>query len=306
MFACSACSGKSGAKIQSEGDATEKMQEAGTESKPVSELFELQMLYVSDADRDVFDEYVAHIEKFESFQESELIIETARFFLNRPYVANTLELEPEGLVINLRELDCTTFVETVLALTRTIIKNNQPQFEDFCTQLQNIRYRRGTINSYTDRIHYFSDWIYENENRGHVTDVTKEIGGEPYRLKINYMSSHPDSYKQLKSNDKYVEIIREKEDEISAREIYAFIPEAKIKSCEDGMRDGDIVCFVTDIEGLDISHIGFVCREKGMVTFIHASSSAKKVIVNPQPISAYVENSGRVTGVMVVRPQSWK
>jgi hypothetical protein len=60
---------------------------------------------------------------------------------------------------------------------------------------------------------------------------------------------------------------------------------------------------VTDIEGLDVSHAGIVCREKGMVTFIHASSTAKKVIVNPQSISTYVGNIKRNTGLMIVRPK---
>ena len=294
LLLCVSCSGKSETKKQAEQQLTETS---------VSELFDLHMLYCTDADREIFNKYIAHISKFESYQESELIIETARFFLNKPYVASTLELEPEGLVINLRELDCTTFVETVLALSRAVVKHDNPTFEDFCKQLQNIRYRRGQISNYTDRIHYFSDWIYENETRGYVKDVTKEIGGEPYKLKLNFISSHPDSYKQLKSNPEFVGIIRKKEAEISERDVYSIIPEAKITSCEDGMKNGDIVCFVSDIEGLDVSHVGFVCREKGIVSFIHASSSAKKVIVNPQPISTYVKNIKRNIGVMIARPQ---
>ena len=298
LLLLTSCVGKGGVKVQAEGMQAEHPQ-------PVSELFDLQMIYSSDADRAIFDEYITHIGKLESYQESELITETARFFLNKPYVASTLEIEPEGLVVNLREFDCTTFVETVLALSRTVINYDQPLFDIFCRQLQNIRYRRGNVDSYTDRIHYFSDWIYENEIRGHVKDVTKETGGVPYQLKISYMSTHPDSYKQLKSNKEYVELIRKKESEISERDSYAIIPVAKISLCEEGMRNGDIVCFVTDIEGLDISHIGFVCHEKGVVTFIHASSSARKVIVNPQSLLTYTEKNKRTTGIMIVRPRFW-
>ena len=304
LLLCVSCSGKGGTKIQSVSAESVVGSEL-SETVSASELFELQMYYSTDADRDIFDKYVAHIDELESYQESELIIETARFFLDRPYVASTLETEPEGLVVNLREFDCTTFVETVLALSCAVINNDRPAFEDFCKQLQNIRYRRGHIGNYTDRIHYFSDWIYENENRSHVKDVTKEIGGEPYKFKLNFMSSHPDSYRQLKSNSEYIEVMQKKEIEISERDIYSIITEAKIASCEDGIRDGDIVCFVTDIEGLDISHVGFLYRDKGIVTFIHASSSAKKVIVNPQSISAYVEKIKRNIGLMVVRPQFW-
>ena len=314
LLTCVACSGKNGTKAQPEGEISEAVQSANagsTEKAPqsddvdsdIKESVELQMIYASDDDREIFEKYLVHIEKLESFQESDLIIETARFFLGKPYVAQTLEMEPEGLVVNFRELDCTTFVETVLALSRTVVRYENPTFDDFCRQLQNIRYRRGTINDYTDRIHYFSDWIYENGTRGHVRDVTKEIGGEPYKVKVNYMSSHPDSYKQLKSNVKYVEATKKKESEISTRDLYAFIPEAKIKSCEERMRDGDILCFVTNIEGLDISHVGFVCRDKGEVKFIHASSLEKKVVVDKLSIRGYVEKSKSFTGVMIVRPR---
>ena len=44
----------------------------------------------------------------------------ARKFINIPYVASTLEIaDPEQLVVNLTQLDCTTLVETVLALAIT-------------------------------------------------------------------------------------------------------------------------------------------------------------------------------------------
>ena len=42
----------------------------------------------------------------------------ARKFIGIPYVAHTLEVnDDERLVVNTRQLDCTTFVETVTALT---------------------------------------------------------------------------------------------------------------------------------------------------------------------------------------------
>ena len=271
-------------------------------SDPASGLFQIDMFYSSDEDRVVFDNYISYIKPFKSGEISELVIKTAQFFLDKPYVASTLEIEPERLVVNLREFDCTTFVETVLALSRTVKLYSQPTFKDFCGQLQNIRYRRGSINNYTDRMHYFSDWIYENETRGYVKDVTKDAGGEPYELKVSYMSTHPDSYKQLKSNPGYVEIMQKKESEISKRNVYSNIPKTKIATCGKTMKDGDIVCFVTDIEGLDISHVGFIYHNKGQLTFIHASSTAKEVIVNPQNLSVYMEKNRRNIGVMTVRP----
>ena len=300
------CSGNSGEKTQSKNDASETLSEEKSESDIYAKSIEFDMIYCIDDDRIIYDDYIAYIKPFKSLQLSEVIVKSAYFFLNKPYVASTLEFEPEGLVINLRELDCTTFVETVLALSRAVKLYDNPSFEDFCGQLRNIRYRRGTVGDYTSRIHYFSDWIYENETRGHVKDVTKEIGGVSHMLKLNFMSTHPDSYKQLKSNSKFVDAIRKKEVEISGRNLYSVIPEARISSCGKQMKDGDIVCFVTDIEGLDISHVGFIYFDKGRLTFIHASSSAKKVIINPQDLSGYMERNKRNTGVMIVRPNITK
>ena len=296
------CSGRNGEKAQSQEVGAEPKTEANLITGLNTKSIEMEMIYSTDKDRTIFNEYITYIKPFKSSELSELIIKTAYYFLDKPYVASTLEFEPEGLVVNLRELDCTTFVETALALSRAVKLRENPTFEDFCGQLRNIRYRRGTVGDYTSRIHYFSDWIYENETRGHVKDVTKEIGGESYKVKVNYMSTHPNSYKQLKSNPELIKTIQKQETDISMRNVYSNIPVSNISERGEKMKDGDIVCFVTDIEGLDISHIGFIHLNKGQLTFIHASSTAKKVIINPQDLSTYLSKNKRNTGVMIVRP----
>ncbi|MDR1102978.1 MAG: DUF1460 domain-containing protein [Tannerella sp.] len=253
-------------------------------------------------DRAVFDRYVQAMQTKRTLPQGELIIETAQFFLGTPYVASTLEKEPERLVVNLREMDCTTLVETCMALAHTV-KSATPSFETFCRHLRQIRYRDGVIRDYTDRLHYFSDWICENERKGLIRDVTRQIGGKPHRITVSFMSTHPESYRQLKSHPRQVEVIREKEKEISARRGYALISEASVAACGDRMKNGDIVCFVTRIEGLDISHLGFIYRKGNVVRFIHASSSAKKVIVEPRSLTQYVADIRTHTGLMIVRPE---
>ena len=121
-------------------------------------------LYCTDEDRAIFDRYCTQMEPKKSLPLDELMIHTALFFRGTPYVASTLEKEPEGLVVNLRELDCTTFAETVLALSRTL-REEKTTFENFCENLQRLRYREGTIGDYTDRLHYMTDWFYENERK---------------------------------------------------------------------------------------------------------------------------------------------
>ena len=255
----------------------------------------------TNEDQIVFDRFLTEMTPHKSSPTGDLMVETARFFLNTPYVASTLEKEPEGLVVNLRELDCMTLVETTTALVRTL-RDKNPSYDSYCGHLQEIRYRNGKIGDYTDRLHYTSDWIYENERAGRVKDVTHEIGGKPLDMNLFFMSTHPDSYKQLKNHPGLIDKIAQKEKEINARS-YFYIPETEINERASEIRNGDIVCFVTTVKGLDISHVGIICREGDKLTFIHASTTRKQVIVNEEPLQDYVQSIKRNSGIMLVRPQ---
>lgn len=266
--------------------------------------------YVTPEDRAIFERYLSSMQakKYlpvsDSIPVSDLLIETARFFLGTPYVASTLEKEPEGLVINLREMDCTTFMENVLALTRTLqeLPDSSP-FETFCKHLRQIRYREGRLADYTDRLHYMTDWIYENARQGQVLDINREIGGVPFPVSLSFISTHPDLYKQLKGHPDRVRKIADKEKEINSRTYY-YLPKTKIAEAAPRLQNGDIVCFVTTIEGLDVTHVGLVYRTGETVSFIHASSSAKKVIINEESLQAYTERMKSNKGLLLARPAS--
>lgn len=255
----------------------------------------------TEEDRAIFKRYLSSMETKKDLPVNELIVETALFFLGTPYVAATLEKEPERLVVNLREMDCSTLVENVLSLVWTV-KGEDPSFENFCRNLQALRYRGVEITDYTDRLHYTSDWIYENEKKGLLKDITREIGGTVLPLELSFMSTHPESYKQLNGHAERISRISAKEKEISGRTYY-YIPEADISRLSKGMNNGDVVGFVTTIKGLDLSHVGIVYWEEGVLTFIHASSVAKKVIVNPDPLDAYVRRIKSNKGIMIIRSQ---
>ncbi len=82
------------------------------------------------------------------------MVKLGTYFQGTPYVGHTLEAEgEEQLVINLREMDCTTLVENCLALAKTI-QNGRPDFSRFASRLKNIRYHSGIINGYPSRLHY--------------------------------------------------------------------------------------------------------------------------------------------------------
>jgi hypothetical protein len=254
----------------------------------------------NDLNKSTFKRYMSQMQTKTSLSTGDLMVETAKFFLGVPYVASTLEKEPEQLVVNLQELDCMTLMETTTALVRTL-RDKDHSFQSFCRHLQEDRYRNGKINDYTDRLHYTTDWIYENQKKGRVKDVNKEIGGKRLPLQLSFMSTHSDSYKQLKGNSVRIRKIAKKEKEINARPHY-YIPENEINKHSSQIQNGDIVCFVTTVKGLDISHVGIIYKTNEKLTFVHASSTNKKVIINEEPLQEYVQSVKKDNGIMIVRP----
>ena len=98
--------------------------------------------------------------------QQERVMYFMRKFYGIPYVAGTLDKnKKEQLVVNLRELDCTTYVENVVALS-LCLKDKQYKFGEFCRKLSFIRYRKGEGIKYTSRLHYFTDWINDNTKTG--------------------------------------------------------------------------------------------------------------------------------------------
>lgn len=251
-------------------------------------------------DREILEEVFALHSESAEIPISKLMIEVAGFFTGSPYVAHTLEKEPEELVVNLREFDCTTFAESCLAISRCI-RSGQTDFEHFLSELKEIRYRNGEIQGYTSRIHYFSDWIFTNDEKQIVKDLSREMGGTPFPGQINFMSTHPESYRQLAADAKLIGILAAKEKEISSRKMY-YIPENQIKYLESLLMEGDIIGLTTGIPGLDFLHVGIIVRKSDRIHLLHASSRAKKVIISKETLEEYLESSKNATGIMIARP----
>jgi uncharacterized short protein YbdD (DUF466 family) len=231
---------------------------------------------------------------------AELMLMLGDYFAKSPYVEHTLEHEPEALVVNLREFDCTTFLESCLAIARSI-RSGKPDFEQFTSELRNIRYRNGIVEDYTSRIHYFSDWIYLNNQKQLIMDISKEVGGTSFSREVSFMSTHPDSYRQLAKDRELIEIIAVQEQKISAREMY-FVSKDRIAELEADLKEGDIVGITTSISGLDIIHVGLLIRKSGRIHLLHASSRSKKVLISEEPLEDYLANNKSATGIMIARP----
>ncbi len=232
---------------------------------------------------------------------NEIIAEIGKSFIGTPYEAGSLEVQgDEQLVVHLSGLDCYTFLENTIVIARCV-KEGKTDFEDYLKELMNIRYRGGKMSDYTSRLHYFTDWIYDCSKRGIVTNVTAEAGGVSYYRIINFMSTHPASYRQLKENPEFVETIKMFEQEISARKNY-FIPEEKLQDQEDKIKNGDLIAITTSIEGLDVSHVGIaVKKESGRVHLMHAPSPGKKVQISELPLEDLLKANKKQTGVIVIR-----
>jgi len=244
-------------------------------------------------------------EKWEQNSVGEIIIKTAKCFENRPYVAATLEKnEEEQLVINLRELDCTTFLENVLAISQCIVKQHDT-FADFANELTQIRYRNGMIDGYPSRLHYFTEWLVDHQKRGFITLTSEEMGDAPFNSQVSFMSTHPNSYKALSTHPEFVEAIRKTEAEISAYQLKQ-ITTSHLSQVENQINDGDIIAFSTTIDGLDISHVAFAIRQNGKLCFIHASTSANKVVISQKSIYEYLLGSKRSDGILVGRMMKMK
>lgn len=157
------------------------------------------------------------------------------------------------------------------------------------------------MDGYTSRLHYSSDWINENEERGLWKNISLDLGGEVMKKNVDYMSSHPQAYKHLMNDSSNVDKIKEAEQNINRRNSYKLIPKQKIASIEELIHDGDVILFSTSINGLDYSHLGIAYWTEGKLHFIHASSAHKKVIIEPKTLNDYCKTSKKCTGISLIR-----
>ena len=230
---------------------------------------------------------------------NELVIKVAKHFLSTPYVSNTLEIEPERLTVNTRETDCILFVEMCLAMSLTA-KDAEPTFEKYVDNLRRLRYRDGVVDGYASRIHYTSEWIIQGTMRGLFTEVSRDCGGSPLDQKFFFMSTHPASYKQLKDSPETVAKIRSVEENLNTWD-YWYIPKADLPACIKNIKTGDIVGFNSSTPGLDIAHVAYAYWEGDTLTFIHASYTEKKVVINKTPLVQYTNGIKGHNGLRVIR-----
>ena len=217
-------------------------------------------------------------------QEANPMLANAQTFIDVPYVAHTLETDgEEDLVINCDEVDCTTFVEYVLALSLPSASGNKMSESDFAANLQRIRYREGKIDG------------------GFMEDVTAANSPYTQKLSLSYMSSHPKLYKHLSNSPENVTRMAEYEKALSGQEIH-WLPKDKLPA--NGLpwiKSGDIIVLTTNIPGLDTAHMGIAIYVKDTLCLLHASSSRGKVLVDKLALSRLLDRNKKWTGIRVIR-----
>ncbi|HET8736100.1 MAG TPA: N-acetylmuramoyl-L-alanine amidase-like domain-containing protein [Pricia sp.] len=259
-----------------------------------------QTITCSPANRQAVESKLIEIDGLLEIDFGETMVAVGKTFVGTPYVAKTLEIgDTETLVINLQGLDCTTFVENVLAFS-LMLENGQSSFDDFTKTLETIRYKNGVLDGYASRLHYFSEWIANNEKKGLLKDITAEIGGMEITKDINFMSTHRDLYPFL-SDDENFGKIKASETYLNDKTL-CILPQDQIAASEHLIKTGDIIALTTSIDGLDITHTGIAIREKdGRIHLLHASTGSMEVEISELPLTDYLKKVKKNTGIMVAR-----
>jgi hypothetical protein len=241
-----------------------------------------------------------------SFGEAMSVV--GRSFVGTPYQPGTLEVPgPERLVINFRALDCVTFVENALAMTAyarvggtaAIAERDEAEYAHE-RLLGGYRYRDGSPIGYASRLHYFTDWIARNVERGYLVDVTRELGGVLDTEPIDFMTTHVEAYPQL-ADPANVAAIRDVEQRLSAAGRY-YVPEERIAAVAHLIRDGDVIAATSTVEGLDVAHVGLALWVDGSLHLLHAPLVGDSVEISELPLAERILSIPGQDGIIVARP----
>jgi hypothetical protein len=229
----------------------------------------------------------------------DVIVDIGRRFIEKPYRAGTLEGPgKERLVVDTSGFDCTTFVEIVLALARCA-DGGKITRSAFRQKLQSLRYRQGKINGYASRLHYFTDWIYDNKKMGFITDLSKQLGGNRQQKKINYMTRHRAQYPALHDHTQLTELLSV-EKKLSRRFFY-MLDEDTLNKNKGQIKNGDIIAFASKRKGLDVAHVGFAFWKGKSLRLLHASQAEGRVVISQKTLVSYLKSNRSFTGVIVAK-----
>jgi len=221
----------------------------------------------------------------------------------------TLEIDNriESPSVNFQGMDCWTFFEIALGFARML---NEPESnwtpERLLHYIELDRYRGGECTGdYLSRLHYLEDWLYDNDRRGLVEDLTRDLGGQSVPHSAREMSAGWRHYRYLAANRSLLGPLARMEANVSSRSLYE-IPKSRVAKIEPKLRSGDIIGIISrDRKGVySTAHVGLALRTSdGVLHFMHASSPSNygRVIVDEE-LSKYLYRYRSDSGILVARP----
>jgi len=232
----------------------------------------------------------------------EIVQAIADYFLGKPYAEGLLDKSgEEKLLVTLNKFDCVLFVETVLAIARGVAVQDY-DYQNFVNRIEEQRYLNGKMNGYCSRLHYFSEWINDNQKRQTVENITAELGGVPMNKTLNFMTQHRSSYPQMVKDEATYQCIVSQEADL-AKTTVNYIPTNRIKSVYSQLKPGDIVAVATDVKGLDVTHTGLVYRNAdGNMGLIHASPAGEVTVA--YDLQRYIRRVKSAIGIVVARAKT--
>ncbi|AFY70292.1 protein of unknown function DUF1460 [Thalassoporum mexicanum PCC 7367] len=232
----------------------------------------------------------------------EMVQSMAAQLIGSGYREGLLDRSPqEKLVVSLTQFDCVLLVEIALALAMGVaVEDYTPT--TLAKNVQSLRYSDGEVNGYCSRLHYFSDWINDNQKRGQVVEIGDRLGGLPLNKPLRFMSNHWQLYPKLIGSKANRDCITAMEKGINTQQI-SYVPTDKIRAAYGQLQPGDIIAIATEIEGLDVTHTGLAYRHSdGNFGLIHASPVGRVVVSHD--LQAYIARQPQAIGILVARPIS--
>jgi hypothetical protein len=222
-----------------------------------------------------------------------------------PYVNYTLELHDtmEAPSVNMNGMDCWTLFEIALCMARLVALHPPPYSpQEMLRLIEMDRYRNGRCTGRFDsRLHHLEDWIHDNERRGLVRDITPSLGGKKLYRRMAYMGKKPHLYRQLRADPSLVPAFVRLENDLSRRGI-SYIPRSQVPRIESKLRNGDIICIVTNWHETYTSHVGLASRDSnGVLRLLHASKNHREVVLDDR-LSDYLNKFSTHAGIYVARP----
>ena len=248
-----------------------------------------------------------HAEKVRAVPIGERAAWFAQILVGTRYKGFTLEIDNhvEAPSVNFDGLDCWTFFETALALARmSELPTAKWKPEALLYFIEQDRYWSGKCDgTYLSRLHYLEDWAKDNDRRGYVKDLTRQLGGVGVANSATEMANNWRGYRYMVHNPECRAGIAELEAGLRRRPLY-MIPKENVAEIEGRIQTGDVIGIVSrDGDAFGTSHVGFALRKGNVLHFMHASapSNAGRVVIDSR-LSVYLAKFKKHAGILVARP----